>query len=139
MYAIIWRVLKLREALNTYAAQLRVSKEPLDKETFDEDYLSNDEWEALEVIRDQLEPLFRLTKDREGNANLKDGACQASHGSLWELLLAFEFILRHFEGLETQSKAGDFNDYPGIQSSITLAWTKAKLYYGTTRVANSIT
>jgi hypothetical protein len=36
-----------------------------------------------------------------------------------------EHVLSHFEGLEKQAKAGDFNYHPGIQNSITEAWNKA--------------
>jgi hypothetical protein len=38
---MIWRALKLREALNTYAAKLKVSKDSLDQETFDNNYLED--------------------------------------------------------------------------------------------------
>jgi hypothetical protein len=131
-YQMICRALELREALDVYALRLNVSKDAFDQETFTEDYLSDDEWDALELIKLQLEPLFRLTKDLEGNTDLKDGACKASHGALWELLPAFEYILAHFESLEEDSKAGKFHGHPGIQSSITLAWNKAKEYYGLT-------
>jgi hypothetical protein len=58
--------------------------------------------------------LFLLTKNLEGNATLEDGASKASYGLLWELLPAFEFILTHFETLEEQAKAGNFNNHPGI-------------------------
>jgi hypothetical protein len=92
------------------------------------DYLSDDEWDALAIIQKQLEPLFRLTKDLEGNADLKDGVCKASHGALWEILPVMDHV-SHFEGLEKQAKAGDFNRYPGIQNSITEAWNKTNGYY----------
>jgi hypothetical protein len=65
----------------------------------------------------------------EGNAQLKEGALKASHGALWELLPIFEYILKHFEDLQVQAQRGDFNDHPGIQSSITLAWNKTAEYY----------
>jgi hypothetical protein len=76
-----------------------------------------------------LEPLFRLTKDLEGNHDLKDGAQKASHGALWEVLPVFEFVLSHFENLEIEAKAGAFDGHPGIQSSITLAWNTTKKWY----------
>jgi hypothetical protein len=129
LYSMVRRALELREALDTYAAKLNVSKEPLDVETFQQDYLDEDEWHALELIKDQLEILFHFTKALEGNVSLKDGACQASHGALWELLPVFERILNHFEQLEIEAKAGAFNNHPGIQSSITLAWNKTQEYY----------
>jgi hypothetical protein len=40
---MICRALLLREALNTYAAMLKVSKDELDIETFENDYLNNNE------------------------------------------------------------------------------------------------
>jgi len=55
-----------------------------------------------------------LTKDLEGNYNLKDGARKASYKALWEVLLVFEFILTHFKKLEMQAKAGAFNSYLSI-------------------------
>jgi hypothetical protein len=132
-YMMIRRALELKEALNAYCVKLRVSKEDLDQETFLQDYLTDDEWTALEIIRDQLEPLFRLTNDLEGNASIRDDkAGGASHGAIWELLLAFEFILGHFERLETEAKEGAFSDHPGIQESITLAWGIATFWYNKT-------
>jgi hypothetical protein len=41
-YSMIQRALKLRKALNTYAVKLKVSKDSLDQETFDNDYLGDD-------------------------------------------------------------------------------------------------
>lgn len=131
-YLMIRRALELREALDIYATKLRVSTEALDKETYEHDYLTPAEWDALELIKNQLEPLFFITKSLEGNANLQDGAKKASHGALWEILPTFEFILSHFETLENQAKKGDFLDHPGIQSSITLAWNTTKQWYGKT-------
>jgi hypothetical protein len=37
---MIRRALELKEALNTYAAQLRVSTDDLNKETFNQDYIT---------------------------------------------------------------------------------------------------
>jgi len=111
---MIRRALELKEALNTYVAQLRGSKDALDKEVSDNDYLSDDEWHALEIIKDHLKPLFYMTKALEGNADLKDGTCKASHGSLWELLLVFEHVLTHFEKLQKRSTASEFGHHPGI-------------------------
>jgi hypothetical protein len=79
---MIRRALELREALNTYAAQLRVSTDDLDKEVFNKDYLSPDKWKSLEIIKQQLEDLFYITKALEGNADLSDGDYKASHGCL---------------------------------------------------------
>jgi hypothetical protein len=131
-YLMIRRALELREALDLYANKLRVSVDSLDAETYEHDYLTPQEWDALGLIKNQLEPLFYITKDLEGNANLQDGARKASHGALWEILPTFEFILSHFESLENQAKAGDFYNHSGIQSSITLAWNTTKKWYGKT-------
>jgi hypothetical protein len=84
------------------------------------------------MIKDQLKPLFYVTKGLKGNADLKDGNYKASHGQLGKLLPVFEFLLGHFEKLEQQSAAREFSDHMGIQNSITLAWNKAKDYYGKT-------
>ena len=67
---MILRALKLRDTLDIYATKLSVSKDVLDVETFQNDYLSQDEWETLVVIKDHLEPLFLLTKSLEGNVDL---------------------------------------------------------------------
>jgi hypothetical protein len=52
---MIRRALELKQALNTYTAQLRVSSDPLDIETYHDDYLSESKWKHLEVITGQLE------------------------------------------------------------------------------------
>ncbi len=110
-YLMIRRGLELRESLDTYALQLIRSKDPFDLETAHQDYLSDDEWNTLTVIRDQLYPIFALTKDLEGNPDLKDGILKASYGALQEVLLALEHVLKHFEELERQAKAGAFKDH----------------------------
>jgi hypothetical protein len=126
---MIRRALELKKALITYAGKLRSSKDAFNKETFDEDYLTDDKWVTLEIIKEQLQPLFYCTKSLEGNADLTDGARKASYGALWEVLSVFEDILSTFESLEQQAKNGDFNDHPGIQSLITLVWNKTQEYY----------
>jgi hypothetical protein len=40
---MILRAFELREALDIYAAQLCGSRDNLDQETYDQDYISNDE------------------------------------------------------------------------------------------------
>jgi hypothetical protein len=40
-YSMIRRALELKQALNTYTAQLRVSSNALDNETYEQDYLSD--------------------------------------------------------------------------------------------------
>jgi len=57
----------------------------------------------------------------EGNYDLKDEVRKASYSALWEVLPIFEFLLSYFEKLEKKAKARDFDEYPGIQSLITLA------------------
>jgi hypothetical protein len=94
--------------------------------------LTDSEWKNLELIKGQLEPLFRMTKALEGNADFKDGNCKASHGHLGELLPVFEHILTHFENLTNQVEDGKFDGHPGIARSINEAWNKAKDYYGKT-------
>ena len=44
-------------------------------------------------------------------------------------------MLDHFKGLEKQAKNGDFNNYLGIQNSITEAWNKTKDYYVKTDIS----
>jgi hypothetical protein len=96
---MIVRALLLREALDTYAIKLRVSKDEEDRETFEQDYLDENEWHTLELIKEHLEVLFRTTKSLEGNTKLKEGARKLSNGALWELLPVFDHILKHFEEL----------------------------------------
>jgi hypothetical protein len=79
-YSMIRRALELKQALNTYASQLRSSSNTLDTETYEQDYLSDSEWKNLELIKGQLEPLFHMMKALEGNVDFKDGDCKASHG-----------------------------------------------------------
>ena len=45
------------------------------------------------------------------------------------MLPVFEFLLSYFEKLEKKAKAGDFDEYPGIQSLITLAWNTTISWY----------
>ena len=79
---MITRALLLRESLDVYAAKLRLSEHAIDVETYDKDYLSDTEWKALELIVNQLEPLFRATKSLEGNTKLNEGTGKPSHGAL---------------------------------------------------------
>jgi hypothetical protein len=118
---MICRALELKQALITYVAQLCASTDPLDKETYDKDYLLDIEWKNLEIIIQQLKLLFHITKALEGNADFKDSDYKASYGQLGQLLPVFEHILKHFEDLDKKAKAGVFNNYPGIKNSINLA------------------
>jgi hypothetical protein len=59
-----------------------MSTDPDDKEAYKQDYLSDAKWKTLEIIRDQLEPLFFITKGLKGNADIDDGACKASYSAL---------------------------------------------------------
>jgi hypothetical protein len=111
---IILRALLLREALDTYAIKLRLSKDELDKETFNNDYLNNNKWRTLELIKQHLEVLFRATKSLKGNIKLKEGTRKVSHGALWELLPVFKHILKHFENLQYCATYGEFNNNPYI-------------------------
>jgi hypothetical protein len=45
------------------------------------------------------------------------------------VLPVFKFLLSYFEKLEKKAKARDFDEYPGIQSLITLAWNTTILWY----------
>jgi hypothetical protein len=51
IYSIIRHALELKQALNTYASQFRNSTNTLDSETYNEDFLTESEWENLELIK----------------------------------------------------------------------------------------
>jgi hypothetical protein len=42
-------------ALDMYAAQLRGSRDDLDQEPYNQDHISDDEWQTLCIIKEQLE------------------------------------------------------------------------------------
>jgi hypothetical protein len=50
-YCIICRALELKEALNTYVAQLCILIDDLNKEVFNKDYLSLNKWKSLNIIK----------------------------------------------------------------------------------------
>jgi len=79
---MIRRALELCEPLDTYATKLKVSVDTIDQEVYNNDYLLDAEWRILKVIKEQLEPLFLLTKELEGNADLREGVYKALYGSL---------------------------------------------------------
>jgi len=78
-YLIIRRALELQEVLNIYALKLYRNSDAFDQETYDNDYLSEQEWKVLVIIKDQLALLFYLIKELEGNADLSEGGGKASH------------------------------------------------------------
>ena len=51
-YSMITRALHLREALDLCANKLRISTKELNQETFEYNYLTPQEWKALELIKD---------------------------------------------------------------------------------------
>jgi hypothetical protein len=57
------------------------------------------------MIKEQLKPLFYVTKELKGNTNLKNNDCKASYKQLGELLLVFEYILNYFKKLKQRLKA----------------------------------
>lgn len=131
-YMMIRRSLELKEAMKIYCSELMHSSIDEDREAA-ADYLNDEEWNTLQLICDMLEPLFRLTKDLEGNADMQESAGHASHGALWEVMIALEHVMSHFE--ELQNRINDFIGNQRIQSSITLAWNKADEYYKMTDVS----
>lgn len=135
-YIATERALQLREAIDAYVSKLRSSLNETDRDVFQNDFLDQFEWETIGIIKIQLEPLYRITKSLEGNASLSEGAMKSFNSSLWEVLPAFEYLLQHFEKLQTQCEQSDFDAYPRIQSSVTHAWNKTNEYY--TRTDTSI-
>jgi hypothetical protein len=97
---MILLALKLREALDMYAAQLRGSRDDLDQETYNQDHINDDEWQTLCIIKEQLEPLYRCTKDLDHTCleqdvwvlpenrrvNRLDGSCSATLSIEMEVL-----------------------------------------------------
>jgi hypothetical protein len=57
------------------------------------------------MIKEQLKPLFCVTKELKGNADLKDSNCKAFYEQLRELLLVFKYILNYFKKLKQRLKA----------------------------------
>ena len=72
-------------------------KEPIkmylasDKELAEEDILTDDDWGMLVDIYHGLKPFWDTTLRLEGYG------AQGSHGVIWEVLPAFEFLLNHVE------------------------------------------
>lgn len=128
LYMMIRRALELKEAINTYSGQLRISRDQLDQDV-GQDYLQDEDWLTLQYVKAHLEPLFFITKGLEGNADLEESAGKASHSALWETLPVFDVILSHSKYLQDRAEAGGFAGDPRIQTSITLAWNKANEYY----------
>jgi hypothetical protein len=120
-YIIIRRTIELKDVFKAYMQELDVSKENLDIEIAQGDYLTTEDWNILELIRDQLQLLFLLTKNLERNPNLKEKTTKLLYGVLWEVLPTFEKILSYFEDLQTRAAHYKFDDNPQIQSSIILA------------------
>jgi hypothetical protein len=57
------------------------------------------------MIKKQLKPLFCVTKELEGNTNLKDGDCKVSYRQLRELLPVFKYIFDYFKKFKQRLKA----------------------------------
>ena len=111
---MIRRALELREPLDTYAAKLKVSIDAIDQEVYNNDYLLDAKQRVLKVIKEQLEPLFLLTKELEGNADLQEGAYKASYSSLQEILPVFDHVLSYFKSLQDRATRREFNSHRGI-------------------------
>jgi hypothetical protein len=57
------------------------------------------------MIKEQLKPLFCVTKKLKNNTNLKDSDYKASYKQLKELFFVFEYILNYFKKLKQRLKA----------------------------------
>jgi hypothetical protein len=53
--------------------------------------LQQDDWQQLQEIYDALKPFWRIT------LRIQRYASQGSHGVIWEVLPAFEWLLSHVE------------------------------------------
>jgi hypothetical protein len=57
------------------------------------------------MIKEQLKPLFYVTKELKSNTNLKNSDYKASYRQLGKLLPVFEYILNYFKKLKQKLKA----------------------------------
>jgi hypothetical protein len=111
-YASISRALLLKPRLIAFIIQYA--------EDLEEDVLSEQDWQELEIIVEVLRPFAAITIHLEGRA--EDG----HHGSVWEVLPAIESLIEHLDNMKQKYTQSSHTE---ISTSINLAWSKLDEYY----------
>jgi hypothetical protein len=119
-YLSIVRGLKLKRKIMAYSHNNRAD--------LGADFLTEDDWKALEDIAQCLEPFYISTLDLQGKAK------QASHGAIWEALPAMEGILGHLEKLKTSIPKSN----KPLTEAVMNSWSKLRKYYELTDNSHSV-
>jgi hypothetical protein len=92
------------------------------------DFLTEDDWKALEDIVKCLEPFYISA------FNLQSKVKQGTYGAIWEALPAMEGILGHLEKLKTTIPASN----KSLTEAVMNSWFKLRKYYELTDNSHSI-
>jgi hypothetical protein len=90
-YLMIDRALTKQSELKTFMYDVHDELDG-ERQVPQADILSLDEWLILAEVRTILKPFYNHTMRTQGH-----GASDASHGRLWEVIMAFEHLLDHVE------------------------------------------
>jgi hypothetical protein len=111
-YASISRALLLKPRIVAFLIQYA--------EDLEEDLLTEEDWQQLEIIVEVLKPFHVITVHLEGRAE------EGHHGSVWEVLPAIESLIEHLDTMKLKYPQCSHSE---ISISINLAWSKLDEYY----------
>jgi hypothetical protein len=114
---MISRALKLQERIQAFCRDEKYMTD-LSKDT-----LTNDEWEDLKQTAAGLEPFHIATKRLEGRGG------KGHHGSVWEVLPTFEWLLKQLEDAIPKTTSKSKMKWTHHQVSSQNAWEKLTKYY----------
>ena len=124
-FYMIRRALTLKRALRFYCDDWR--KPVGSQRDLSTDFLSDADWEELQLFARLLELLERLTIKLQGQAN--QTGQEGGYGSIWQTLKAMDWLLTKFEAErdETVKHPSDYPDY--YKACVQTAWAKLNDYY----------
>ena len=90
MYKMIARALRLDQIIKRYCEDWEL---PKGKDSYDlsKDFLDTEDWEELRHHEELIKPFWKVTIHTEGRA------VNGSHGALWEVLPAFDYLFKKLQ------------------------------------------
>lgn len=121
VYFMILRCIELREPISRFIRKLRrtekVDNDDNSSEAYDPltDELSDEEWEAVERLKNFLERFYRATLKLEGKTST------SQYGALWQTILQLQLLDEHLRGALNASTAIDASESRDQPSYLTTA------------------
>jgi hypothetical protein len=117
---MIERALELRDAIDKFIVAAMADRSSSSEHRLDQDQLSNQDWNELEVLHKLLAPFKELTIEMQGNIRGR-----RMNGAIFDVLPAMDMLLNKLEDAKLTYQAVN----SPFSSCINLGWAKLESYY----------